>query len=61
LNDGLLDDTGGLVRRDGLAAFERTGAGTAGGQRQNETGAQEPRQITHRGRRLEAGTLNLEL
>ena len=26
LHQGLLDDTGGLVRRDGLAAFEGPGA-----------------------------------
>src|ERR1039457_6750218 len=42
LNDGLLDDTGGLVRRDGLAAFQRSGAGAAGGQeREREPSGEE--------------------
>ena len=36
LDEGLLDSTGRLAGGDGLAAFERPGAGAAGGQqRQN--------------------------
>ena len=62
LDEGLLDHPGGLARRDCLAAFERARAGATGDQeRDSEPGAKERRQITHCGRRLEAGTLNLEL
>ena len=58
LNDGLLDDTGRLVCRDGLAALERPGAGATGDQqRQRKSRAQEPGEITHR--RSSLG-LNLE-
>ena len=67
LNEGLLDGAGWLARRDGLAAFEWPRARTTSGQqRQRESGAQEPRQVTHRGRtrlgrrKAELRTLNIE-
>ena len=50
LNDGLLDDTGGLVRRDCLAAFQRSGAGAAGGQEhEREPAAKKRGEVIHSG------------
>src|SRR5208337_5479300 len=51
LHQGLVNDTGGLACRDGLAAFERAGAGTAGGQEsQREPGAKKGGEVVHGGR-----------
>ena len=51
LNDGLLDDTAGLVCRHGLAALEGPGAGAAGGQqRQREPDGEEGGETLDRGR-----------
>jgi len=63
LDEGLLDSTGGLVRGDGFAAFERPGTGAAGGQeREREPNGEEGGETLDGGRLsgLQLRTLNLE-
>ena len=61
LDEGLLDDPGGLVRRDRLAAFERARAGAAGDkQRKREPDAQEPGEVIRGRGTLGCGTTNPE-
>ncbi len=51
LHQGLVNDTGGLARREGPAAFEGPGArATSYQQREREKGAQQGVEVIHRGR-----------
>ncbi len=62
LHQRLLDNSSRLVRGDGLAAFERPGAGAAGRQqRECEQGRQEGAQVFGGGRALLLGTMRVEL